>query len=286
VSSGGVVAGVAAVGAAACYAVCSVLQHRETGQVTESGLGLMWRLLHRPAFLVAVVVELAGLLLQAVALDLGAVIAVQPLLVTGLLFAVPLGAAVDHRRATGRELAGALACVAGLAAFLVAAGPAVGRETVSLREAAPLGGAIVAVAALLAAAGVRVPAQRGVFLAAAAGSCYGVSSAFFKVAADGFDHRGLAVLATWAPYALVAVGGFGLVLTQSAFQSGGLGAPLAVLTLAEPVSAVAFSRVVLQEHLAGGIGPRVAEIAAALVAAGGVAVLSSTPSARLRAPVA
>ncbi len=278
-------AGAASVGSAGCFAVCSVLQQREAVQETSGGLTLLWRLLHRPLFLLATVVEIAGLGLQALALALGAVSVVQVLLVTGLLFAVPLSALLESRRPTPRELLGALLVVAGLAAFLVAARPAEGVPVVRLVHILPFAGALVGVALALAVAGLRVPRLRGALLAASAGTCYGLSSGLFKVVTDIAGDDGFAVLVTWPPYALVATGALGLVLTQTAFQSGSLGLPLAVLTLAEPCAAVAFGAVVLAERLASSPAARVAEVLAVLAAAAGVVALSTTPAGRLRAPV-
>lgn len=277
-------AGVASIASAACYAVCSVLQHREAGQVDGGGTALLWRLLHRPGFLVAGVVEMAGLGLQAVALALGAVSVVQVLLVTGLLFAVPLSALLERRRATRPELLGAVLVVGGLAAFLLVARPAEGRTHVRLGQAAPAGVALVAGAAVLTAAAMRVDRRRSALLAAAAGLCYGVSSGVFKVVADAAAREGLHVLRTWSPYVLLVLGGIGLLLTQSAFQTSGLGLPLAVLTLAEPAAAVLFGAAVLQERLKASAGALLGEVVAAGVAAAGVLVLSSTPAARLRDP--
>jgi len=56
---------------------------------------------------------------------------VQPLLVTSLLLAIPLSAAVDHRKVKRAEIYGALLCCAGLAAFLLAARPSEGNQQVT-----------------------------------------------------------------------------------------------------------------------------------------------------------
>lgn len=277
-------AAVSSVASAGCYAVCSVLQHREAGRVPAGGVTLLLRLLRRPVFLLAGVVEVLGLGLQALALALGAVSLVQVLLVTGLLFAVPLSALLESRRATAVELLGAVLVVLGLGVFLLASRPTEGVSRVALLSAAPLGLGVLAVAAALTLAGIRVRRHRAALLGAAAGACYGLSSGLFKVAADEAGRSGLHVLATWSPFALVAVGGAGLLLTQNAFQSSGLGVPLAVLTLAEPVVAVVFGAVVLQEHLASTPPALAGEVVGALLAALGVVLLSSTPSARLRDP--
>jgi len=279
-------ASAASIGSAACYAVCAVLQHREAGRVEAGGVALLWRLLHRPAFLAAGVVEVAGLALQAVALTLGAVSLVQVLLVSGLLFAVPLAALVEHRRATATEAVGAVLCVLGLAAFLVAGRPEEGVAEVPLTRALAVGAPILAGAGALVLLALRAGRLRASLLGAAAGLCYGVSTGAFKLSADGFAQHGLLVLEGWPPYLLVAAGGTGLVLTQNAFRDSGLGLPLAVLTLAEPVAAVLWGSLVLHEHLASSPAARLGQVVAALVAAVGVGLLSTTPAARYKEPAA
>ena len=57
---------------------------------------------------------------------------VQPLLVTALLFALPLGAVLARRRLCVRDWAAAFAVAAGLAVFLVVANP-----DVALSERSP-----------------------------------------------------------------------------------------------------------------------------------------------------
>ena len=60
--------------------------------------GLLWRLIQRPMWLLGTLADWSGFGLQAIALGLGSLIVVQPLLCTGLLFALPLGAAWQGRR--------------------------------------------------------------------------------------------------------------------------------------------------------------------------------------------
>ena len=61
------------------------------------------------------------------ALSLGALSFVQPLLVTTLLFAVPLGRAHERRRIRPPDLAAAAAVVGCLAIFEATAAPSAGR---------------------------------------------------------------------------------------------------------------------------------------------------------------
>lgn len=283
VQSGAViVAGVLAVGAALCFAVCSVLQHRETGHVDQQGVRLIMRLMQRPWFVAAVCIEGLGLALQSVALGFGALIVVQPLLVTGLLFAVPLSAWVDRRRVAKREVWGALATVIGLAVFLTTGSPSKGSNTYEMHRALAVGLPLLALAAVAAVWAQAWRSARGILLGLTSGVLYGTSGGILKVVVHRIGDHGFAGLLHWATIVLVALGATSIITTQSAFQAGGLGAPLAVLTLAEPLSAVLVGSVVLQERLAGSVTDIVLEAVGGLVSAAGVVLLSSSPSARLR----
>lgn len=81
---------------AMAFATASVLQQRAARDVPESLAmrpGLLWRLVRSPMWLAGTVADLSGFGLQALALGLGSLIVVQPVLCTGLLFALPIGAA-------------------------------------------------------------------------------------------------------------------------------------------------------------------------------------------------
>ena len=264
------------------------MQHRANQQVESSdtlGAGIMLRLLRRPLFLIATVIEVGGLGLQTIALGLGALVVVQPLLVLGLLLAVPLSAALDHRPLLHGELIGAAMTVAGLGAFLTAARPSVGISTVDLAKALPIAGLLLAVTLSCVLLSQRDGSHRGVWLGLASGALYGVSSGLIKVVATSFGDLGFGVVEHWPFWAMIAIGGSGLILTQHAFAAGGLGAPLAVLTLAEPVAAVIVGRFVLDEHLSGGFGPILVQTVGALIAGWGVWMISTQPGARVRIPV-
>src|SRR4051812_50065087 len=64
--------------------------------------------------------------LQALALSFGPIALVQPLLVTGILFSVPLSARWHGKRLGAVEWAGTAAVAGGLSLFLVCAGPSEG----------------------------------------------------------------------------------------------------------------------------------------------------------------
>ena len=74
-------------------------------------------------WLVGLACDLGAFLLQFWALDHGALVLVQPLLVSGLLFALPLGALISKERMRRDDWMGAALVVVGLSAFLIVAQP-------------------------------------------------------------------------------------------------------------------------------------------------------------------
>src|SRR3984893_19043155 len=96
------------------YALASVLQHRAAiaqPQEKSMRLSLLGRLVTNPMWLAGIVADGLAFLFQFVALGHGSLILVQPLLVCGLLFALPLGAWFAHTRLTRQDWAGAAGVV-------------------------------------------------------------------------------------------------------------------------------------------------------------------------------
>ena len=121
----------AALSAAALFAAATALQHRSAGLVTAAGTersaGLTWfisKTLCHPLWVVGTVAGFAGVALHAIALRDGPLTLVQPLLVTGIIFALPLRQLLEHRRPRRDELGWAAALTLGLVVFLAVATPA------------------------------------------------------------------------------------------------------------------------------------------------------------------
>jgi drug/metabolite transporter (DMT)-like permease len=270
---------------AAAFGLASALQHHQAGRVTRTGAldpALLSSLVRRPLWLLGVLADGLAVALQAVGLRFGPVALVQPLLIAGLPVAVVLSALLEHRRPSGREVAGILLCTAGLAVLAPATATA-GLGGDPGRRSAILAGLVLAavVGALLLAARLRnhwSPVATGT----AAGVTVGAGSVLLAVCALRVDHPGR-LLTSIAPYALIAVGLLGLALTQAAFQTGALGAPLAALSVMEPVVAVALAVAVLHEHLPAAATGRVLAAIGATAAVAGVVVLSRRAPARARA---
>src|SRR5262245_3316013 len=123
-------ADVLALMAAVCFALAAVLQQR--GAVTAGGGGMSLEffltLVRRPVWLLGTSVLFVGYGLQGAALGKGKLIIIQPLLVTTIVFALPLGILLTHQVVTRRDWAAAAGVVAALAAFIVIGDPAAGLD--------------------------------------------------------------------------------------------------------------------------------------------------------------
>src|SRR5205807_8952991 len=99
----------------------SVFQQRSAAAAPHEHsmrVSLLVHLVRQPAWVGGVVADVLGYVLQFLALDRGSLVLVQPLLVSGLLFALPLGAALSRRRLRRRDWLGSAALVVGLSLFL------------------------------------------------------------------------------------------------------------------------------------------------------------------------
>jgi drug/metabolite transporter (DMT)-like permease len=284
------VAVLCALAAALLYAFASVLQQRgAAGRPGDESMriGLLWRLAHEPGWVLGVACDVGAYVLQFVALGHGPLVVVQPLLVCGLLFALPVGAALDGRRMGGSDWVGAVCVCAGLAAFLVTAHPAAGRDNVRPLAWSVLLLSVAAVAAgLLAAARGRRRRGRALLLSASAGVVYGAAAALTKTTSHLLGRGVVDVLGSWQLYALVAFGLFGMLAAQSAFQAGALDVSLPVMTVADPVVSIVIGATMFSESVRSSPGAASIEVAALSAMAGGVFLLARTGGLPRRAPPA
>ncbi|MYY06897.1 hypothetical protein [Streptomyces sp. ATexAB-D23] len=265
---------------AAAYAAAAVAQARLAGR-TAPDTGTL-RLLGRGAWWCAVGLNAGGALLHVAALKYGPLTLVQPLGALTLVAAVPLGARTAGRRVTRTEWRGTLLTLLGLGALLLAAGGSAPHETLTLTEALAVGaGTMVLVTGLS-----RPGARPGLRHAAASGITSGVASALTQTLTVAVtDHTG-PLLSTRVVIVAVLVSAFamgGLLLAQTAYR-GGLGAPLAVVTLANPVAAAAIGLALLGERIQGGPAGLVPALLGAAAAVRGVILLSRAQSQPAPAP--
>ena len=271
--------------AALCFAAATLLQQRAaTAPAAPSGrtavVRLVGHLLRSPKWLLGAAVGLAGLGLNALALRVGQVVVVQPLLASGLVFTLALDALVARALPPAQEVVAAAGVAAGLAIFLLAARPAAGTPTGSDLVLAVAGLAVLALAAG-ARLWTRRPAARhpGLLLGAAAGTAFGVTGALLKQVVDTPPAH---LPVSWPPYALVVLGVLGVALAQQAYQAGSLEECLPAMTVAEPVVAVAVGALGFGEALAGSAPAHLAQLAGLVLMTAGVvhlAALQSPPAA-------
>jgi hypothetical protein len=266
--------------AAGCFAVASVSQHRAASRVEVAPAlhpGLLLRLARQRAWFVSIAADLTGVVLQTVALGLAAVVVVQPTLTSGLLLAVPLYAFLDRRFPTQAELVGASLCTVGLIVFLICAHATPGDEALASWQFWPYAGACLIVTAGCVTAAARTAAgpSRAIILAIGCGFLYGATGPLLRVVATGLDTP-RTLFTTWPVYLLVIVGIAGYLLNQNAFQAGSLPAPLAVLTILDPVVGATAGLVFLHERVSTSIGDLSAMVLAAVAVICGVVLLSRT----------
>lgn len=266
------------------YALASVLQHRAAiaqPAAANMRLGLLARLVRNPIWLMGIVFDALAYGLQFIALGHGSMVLVQPLLVCGLLFALPLGAWLAGSRMTSRDWWGAAAVIVGLAAFLVIASPGRGHAEVADHQWVALflvTGPVIA--------GLVLAAQRGnsrsraTLLAAGAAINYGVTAALTKAAAHLLAAGVGELLESWELYVLIGAGLLGMLMAQSAFQSGELDASLPVLTVVDPIASVLIGAFLFGEGVRSGLAATTIECLALVVLTAGVFALSKAEVVR------
>ena len=259
-----------------------MLQHRAAVKVPDEHSlrpSMFLRLARDWRFFAGNGCDITGYALQFLALRRGSLALVTPLLVTGLLFALPLGAVLARRRLRPVDWAGAAAVVTGLVVFLAVARPGPGRPRATGPEWIVLFAVVGVVVGGFTLVGERATRRvRAVSLAAAAGVAFGLTSALTERAGHLLDRGWIHVFSEWTPYALALVSLIAFLLVQSAFHAGVLELSLPVLTIAEPIVAILIGQTVFGEHISHrGLAP-FAEILALATMSVGVFVLARSPA--------
>jgi drug/metabolite transporter (DMT)-like permease len=265
------VAVVAAIGAAFCFGAAGVLQQAATHRIPERPAlspAILVDLITIPSFGLGVLLGAAGFALQVTALSFGALIVVQPLLVTGVLFYLLRRGHPDP----GLVL-GVLMALAGLSVFLVVARPSGGGGQIAAKDALPLGIGLVVIVLFCVTSASRMRSERRTLpLAGATAVCYGVTAGLVRsLTTTGLD---ASVWRQWELYAVVVVGPAGFLLNQNAFQKGTVGSlSLGIITVGDPLVSIAIGVVWLGEVLTAGAGAVIGEVVALAVLATGVFVV-------------
>lgn len=245
----------AALSSALCYAAASVLQHHSASGAPDHEClkpSLLVRLARQPLWLIGILADVGGFAFQFWALGHGPMVLVQPLLVSGLLFALPLGALAARRSIPPGDLLGAVAVVAGLGLFLGVAQPGPGRQASPEAWIVAAGCTVVPVglAAAVAVFSGAASVRKARWLGVAAGISYGFAAALVVATAHVLRRHGLwHCFVSWQLYALVVAGLLTLLIGQSAFQAGPLSESLPIITAVDPVVSIVIGCILLRETI-------------------------------------
>jgi drug/metabolite transporter (DMT)-like permease len=272
---------VLAIVAAVFFAFGTVLQQKAGLESPSEGgsSGLLLRMARRPVWLAGIAADALGFVCQAVALAVGRLAVVQPLLVSTVVFALPLGARFTGQRIKRIDVAAALLVVVALIGFLTIAEPSGGRDDAPLGEWLVAGGACIAVCVPLALIGRFGSApRRAALLGTATGVLFALSAALTKVVADQFDEELLGIFLHWHLYALVVVGYASMTFNQLALNTGALAPAVATSLAFDPITSVVLGVTLLQESLHTTPLELVGTVVALAAALAGMAVLARSQS--------
>ena len=288
-----------ALAGSAAFAVAAVTQQRAAARLKAGRAfdpAVLARLARRPAWLAGLAAVIAGFALQAAALGLGRLVVIEPVLASGLLFALVLAARRERRPLSRAEWAAALAVVGGLAVFLAVGQPTGGQRTAS---AAALGLAVAAAAGLTGLcavlAGRFAGPRRALLFGVAGGVAAGATDALTKSVAVLAAGHPPALFADARLYLLTVVGLVAFTIQQNGYRAAALAAFLPAFAVIEPVTGSLAGLIIYHERLNTGPGQVVVELAACAAAAWGIAHLAGLAPAsgtgavtwpRIPAPVA
>jgi hypothetical protein len=257
--------------------------HRHGRSVPAAAAALMSTLVRDTVWLRGWVFNLAGFATQALALHIGSVLAVQPMLATQLLFTLPMSSYEQRTWPRLRDWAGALCLCAGLVVLVVFV------QAKALAGEPDRGRILLAALAVVAAIVVVIPiaarVSPGALVVAAgacAGFCFAMTAVFIKLTTDDLVDHGVAYTARdWVGYALACSTAAGLVLGQGAFANGPLPWAVATKETANPVASYAIGVLAFPVAFPSGPWRLVALGAAASLVTAGAIALAHSPSADL-----
>ncbi|WP_254069876.1 DMT family transporter [Pimelobacter simplex] len=279
---------------ACLFAIGNATQHRAATDFGSHDIGagpLLIRLARSPLWLAGSVVGLTAYVLHAVALLLGNIATVQPLMIVGVVLAVPLRAAIGRRRPRCGELLAVGVTSLGLWLF-----------TISTSAALPAAGGAALSSAAATACAVGVGIATSVFLVsrrllghlhfaamgygATAGILFGTSGGLLKATMTSLDERGLLATAmSWGPWVVIVVSLAATTLNQKAYQMAPIVYSMPILNIASVMVAISFGVWALGEVPTTSLAAGAVQVGALVLIAAGLlrtARLEPAPSTAAR----
>ncbi|PSK96598.1 hypothetical protein CLV63_111194 [Murinocardiopsis flavida] len=269
-----------ALAGAFCMAFGSAMQERDAvrapgGSVARAGFLL--HLAQRPRWMIGTLAAGGGVALHLVALSGAPLTIIQPIGVTGLLFAIVLSAVFNRRRVRTSQILGGLAVMVGLAGVLLLFPHSAATPHMTTGVGLILTGSVAAIGGAVYFAAPWLPAGlRAVLLASAGGAALGTTSALARVVASQTVTDITAVL-TWLTVLGIAIALFGGLLQQNAYRTGHFAAAYATLLVADPITGAGIGALMLGEGL-----PTTPQDQLLATASAGLAILGTAVLARAK----
>ena len=251
---------IAAVVAALCYGVASVMQavavrdaSTRSSQAAGTGVdpGLLPRMLHQWRFVASIVIDTIGFIAQLIALQRLPLFAVQAMVAANLAVIAVLAMLVMGVTLSWREWVAVTGVVAGVGLLGSSAGAEGASQAGLVFKVALLAATAGLAVCGLAAARMREPA-RTLLLGTVAGFGYGVIGIAARVL-NGFEP--LTLLRDPAAYAVVAAGIVSFVFYASALEGGSVTVATAAVVLAETLPPAVIGVAFLGDRTRPGLGP-------------------------------
>lgn len=276
------------VASAAFFSLATALKHRSAGDVphlrqlrARDMRDFAVDTIRHRLWLFGVLADVGGLALQVLALRLGGLTVVQPVLAVAVLFALVLGHRLAGTRISRRELLLGIVLVGSVGGFLVASGAAVAADHAANRLPAVL----AATASVVVVAGCVAVARRAMrrklaskraasLLGVAVGTIYAGTAALMKACTNIAQHGLGSLFTSWPLYALLASGAVGVFLAQLTFQAGPLSRSLPATATTDPLVSVVFGVAIFEERLRDGLVPLLLSGLALLVMSVAVVLLT------------
>jgi drug/metabolite transporter (DMT)-like permease len=230
------------------------LQHQQAATMSDDESvrpGLLIALIQRPLWLLGLACDVVGFGLQAVALERGSLVVVEPVVATSLVFSLLVLGAMTHVRFSARELGSAVVVIGGLTIFLWSASPTSSSHAeASMRSWITCGivvwGAVAIIAAWATSKQARV---RGGALAVCAGLAAGFLAVSSKAFGDRLGDGVVSSLGSWQPYVLIASGIVTTLMLQSAYQANAPTLTFPLIEITGPLTAATIGIVLFDESI-------------------------------------
>ncbi|GAA3545838.1 hypothetical protein AFL01nite_24240 [Aeromicrobium flavum] len=244
-----------ALGSALGFAFSTSFQHLAAGRVhltVTHPLLVLLQLLRSPRWLAGSTIGLTAWFLHAIALNLGTLSLVQPIILLGVVLAVVVRSSLERRLPHWNEIAGVAVTIVSLIAVVSLADRShEGRD-------APMGWmlGVAAAGVVIALVVTRVANQlprRGVaafVLGMTAGMLFGITACLMKVVGSAIGDEGVpGFLGTWSPWVLLACALLAMSLNQRAYQLSRLSHSMPVLNVTSVLLSILLGSLLFDESL-------------------------------------